>query len=272
MGGCHFIERLLYILPRHRVEHADNPVDAHCPQHLTDALVVVTHIVVGKQRLGGDTPVSLIDGHGGLAEWHTYGSRIVLHRLVGDILQHPVNDTSVSQTHQVAEAATDETLEDEHVTEHCQMRAVGKVVAPYPVTLLDGEEERSAEDGFGYLEHVKGVVLGDALVDAPPYNCPQSGEYRMQRVVRTLRSCCPLVHAQIELRVLVVVFILMDEIMLEGFQIIHGEIVHIQGVVLLLADVALKPLETLNLAHQSPYRSSLPLVEVLVRDIFLHQL
>ena len=138
MGGCHFIERLLYILPRHRVEHADNPVDAHCPQYLTNALVIVTHIVVGKQRLGGDTPVTLIDGHGGLAEWHTYGSRIVLHRLVGDILQHPVNDTSVGQTHQVAEAATDETLEDEHVTEHRQMRAVGKVVAPYPVTLLDG--------------------------------------------------------------------------------------------------------------------------------------
>ena len=272
MGGCHFIERLLYILPRHLVEHADNPVDAHCPQHLTDALVVVAHIVVWEQRLGGDTPVSLIDGHGGLAEWHTYGSRIVLHRLVGDILQHSVNNISVGQTHQVAEAATDETLEDEHVTEHSQMRAVGKVVVPYPVTLIDGEEERSAEDGFGYLEHVKGVVLGDALVDAPPYNCPQSGEYRMQRVVRTLRSCCPLVHAQVELRVLVIVFILMGEIMLEGFQVIHGEIIHIHGVVLLLADVALKPLETLNLTHQSPYRSGLPLVEVLVRDIFLHQL
>ena len=72
------------------------------------------------------------------------------------------------------------------------MRVVGKVMIPYPVTLLDGEVEGSAEDSLGYLEHVKGVVLGDALMNTPPYNCPHSGEDRMQRIVRTLRSCCPL--------------------------------------------------------------------------------
>ena len=64
----------------------------------------------------------------------------------------------------------------------------------------------------------------------------------------------------------------MFKIMTEGFQIINREVVHIHGVVLLLADSALKPLETLNLPHQSPYRCGLPFVEILVGDVLFNQL
>ena len=72
--------------------------------------------------------------------------------LLRKILHHAVYDILLFEVEQVTETATEEALEDEHISERSQVRIVRKVKFVKTITLLYADIPRSSIYGFRHFK------------------------------------------------------------------------------------------------------------------------
>ena len=147
MGGGDFPDGMLLLLAGDGVQRRHHAVDAGELDHLLDVSVVVLLTNKGKKTSVGLVLVALQNFQCGGRERDPDRIGTTLLCLTRNILDRPIDDIVLGHLHQVADAASNEALEDEDIALDIQSRVIREFGLVQLVPFFLCEIEGSAIDG-----------------------------------------------------------------------------------------------------------------------------
>lgn len=167
MGGGDFPDGVFLFFAGDGVQRRNHAVDAGELDHLLDVSVVVLLTNKGKKTSVGLVLVALQNFQCGGRERNPDRIGTTLLCLTRNILDRPIDDIVLGHLHQVADAASDEALEDEDVTLDIQTGVVRELRLVKLVSFFLCEIEGSAIDGCTDNVIIVGGAVQIASLDRP---------------------------------------------------------------------------------------------------------
>ena len=172
VGGHGHKERQFPDLGCFLVEHGDHAVESGYNRHDLYVLAVKYLVETGEQCLPAFPIIFGEKGECLVVQRHTArdGSiyiAVPADSLAGAVFEKTVTDIVGGQTVEVADTASDERLEDEHVAVTLQTRENAQVEGQQAITLFEGEIDRCAVYLVADSETFPTLVCGDTLFERP---------------------------------------------------------------------------------------------------------
>ena len=152
--------------------------------------------------------------------------------LIGNVGKRVVGNVLVGEAIEVAHTASRQRLEHKDITHESETGIVGQISIIDFVTLFQGKEERVAMHGIGKGYLPVGIVLRDALADAPLQEDAQH-VHRVNdgRIGENLGWMTVYAELRIEVAVLLIMDMLIDEVGSEFQYLLAGDALGIQSII-----------------------------------------
>lgn len=167
VGGGDFPDGMLFLLAGDGVQRRNHAIDAGELDHLLDVSVIVLLTNKGKKTSVGLVLIAIQNLQCGGRERYPDRIGTPLLCLTRNILDRPIDDIVLGHLHQVADAASDEALEDKDIALDIQSGVVRELRLVQLVSFLLCKIEGSTVDSCADNIVIVGVAVQIASLDRP---------------------------------------------------------------------------------------------------------